>query len=40
VVSLAADVTPLFPEAEKGMTQAQIQSSGDQQLLDAMGMLP
>jgi carboxyl-terminal processing protease len=40
VVSLAADVTPLFPEAEKGMTQAQIQSSGDQQLLDAMGMFP
>ena len=40
VVSLAADVTPLFPEAEKGMTQAQIQSSGDHQLLDAMGMFP
>ena len=40
VVSLAADVTPLFPQAEKGMTQAQIQSSGDQQLLDAIGMFP
>jgi carboxyl-terminal processing protease len=40
VVSLAANVTPLFPQAEKGMTQAQIQSSGDQQLLTAIGMFP
>jgi carboxyl-terminal processing protease len=40
VVSLATGVTPLFPEAEQGLTQAQIQSSGDQQLLDAINMLP
>ena len=38
VVSLAAGVAPLFPLAEKGLSQAQIQASGDQQLLDAMGM--
>ena len=40
VVSLAAGVTPLFPLAEKGLSQEQIQSSGDQQLLNAMGMFP
>ena len=40
VVSLAADVTPLFPEAEKGLSQAQIQSSGDQQLLAAISSFP
>jgi carboxyl-terminal processing protease len=40
VVSLAAGVTPLFPQAEKGLSQAQIQASGDQQLLDAIGMFP
>jgi carboxyl-terminal processing protease len=40
VVSLAAGVAPLFPQAEKGLSQAQIQSSGDQQLLAAMGMFP
>ena len=40
VVSLAAGVTPLFPDAEKGLSQTQLQSSGDQQLLDAMGMFP
>ena len=39
VVSLATDVTPLFPEAEQGLSQAQIQSSGDQQLLDAINLL-
>ena len=40
VVSLAAGVTPLFPLAEKGLSQEQIQSSGDQQLLTARGMFP
>ena len=40
VVSLATDVTPLFPEAEQGLSQAQIQSSGDQQLLDAINLFP
>ena len=40
VVSLAAGVTPLFPDAEKGLSQTQLHSSGDQQLLDAMGMFP
>ena len=40
VVSLATNVTPLFPEAEKGLSQAQIQSSGDQQLLAAINSFP
>jgi carboxyl-terminal processing protease len=40
VVSLPTSVTPLFPEAEKGLSQAQIQSSGDQQLLDAISSFP
>lgn len=40
VVSLAAGVTPLFPEAEKGLSMAQIQSSGDQQLLAAISSFP
>jgi carboxyl-terminal processing protease len=41
VVLLPTGVIPLFPEAETRdkMTMDQIQSSGDQQLLDAMGML-
>lgn len=39
VVSLATDVTPLFPTAEQGLSQTQIQSSGDQQLLDAISSL-
>ncbi|MCX6003863.1 MAG: S41 family peptidase [Chloroflexi bacterium] len=40
VVSLATSVTPLSPEAEQGLSQAQIQSSGDQQLLDAINLFP
>jgi len=40
VVALATDVGPLFPEAEQGLSQAQIQSSGDQQLLAAINLLP
>jgi carboxyl-terminal processing protease len=40
VVPLATGVAPLFPQAEKGLSQAQIQASGDQQLLDAIGMFP
>jgi carboxyl-terminal processing protease len=39
VVSLATDVIPLYPEGEQGLTEAQIQSSGDQQLLDASNLL-
>ena len=38
-VSLAADVSPLFPEAEQGMTSAQLKDSGDQQLLTAISLL-
>jgi carboxyl-terminal processing protease len=40
VVSLAAGVAPLFPEAENGLSMAQIQASGDQQLLDAISSFP
>jgi len=40
MVSLATNVTPLYPEAERGLSQAQIQSSGDQQLLDALSLFP
>jgi carboxyl-terminal processing protease len=40
VVSLATGVTPLSPEAEQGLSQTQIQSSGDQQLLDAINLFP
>ena len=40
VVALPTGVTPLFPQAEKGMTQAQIQSSGDPQLLAALKAFP
>lgn len=36
MVSLPPDVAPLFPEAEREMTPAQLQDSGDQQLLDAL----
>jgi carboxyl-terminal processing protease len=39
VVSLAAGVAPLFPEEEQNLTASQLQSSGDQQLLDAMSLL-
>jgi carboxyl-terminal processing protease len=40
IVSLPTNVTPLFPEAEKGLSMAQIQASGDQQLLDAISSFP
>jgi carboxyl-terminal processing protease len=39
VVSLATGVAPLLPEAITGMTAAQLQVSGDTQLLDAINML-
>jgi carboxyl-terminal processing protease len=39
VVSLATGFTPLFPEEEQGLTLAQLQASGDQQLLTAMSLL-
>jgi C-terminal processing protease CtpA/Prc len=39
VVSLATGVAPLLPEAITGMTAAQLQASGDTQLLDAINML-
>jgi carboxyl-terminal processing protease len=38
-VALPDDVEPLVPASEDGMTAAQIQSSGDKQLLDAMKIL-
>ncbi len=40
VVPLPTTATELFPEAEQGLTQAQLQSSTDQQLLTALSMLP
>jgi carboxyl-terminal processing protease len=40
VVSLPTNVAPLFPDAEKGLSLDQIQASGDQQLLDAIGSFP
>jgi carboxyl-terminal processing protease len=40
VVPLASGATPLFPEAESGMTSAQLQSSEDHQLLIAITLLP
>jgi carboxyl-terminal processing protease len=39
VITLAAGVSPLFPESESGLTSTQIQASGDQQLLNAMKLL-
>jgi carboxyl-terminal processing protease len=39
VIALAAGVSPLLPEAIKGMTAAQLQASGDTQLLDAINLL-
>jgi carboxyl-terminal processing protease len=39
VVALAAGVSPLLPEGITGMTQAQLQASGDAQLLDAITQL-
>ena len=39
VVSLATGVSPLLPEGITGMTAAQLQASGDTQLLDAINLL-
>jgi len=39
VVPLPISVTPLSPETEQGMTSAQLQDSGDQQLLDALNLI-
>jgi len=39
MVSLTPDTIPLHPEAERDMTQAQLQSSGDAQLLRALELL-
>jgi carboxyl-terminal processing protease len=39
-VALAADATPLFPGSEQGMTPDQLKSSGDQQLLSGLNLLP
>jgi carboxyl-terminal processing protease len=39
IVTLATNVAPLIPDAFTGMTQAQLQASGDQQLLDAISAL-
>ncbi len=39
VVPLATDATPLVPEAEQGMTAAQLQASNDAQLLRAINLL-
>jgi carboxyl-terminal processing protease len=39
VVTLPPDVTPLIPEAEKGMTPVQLRASKDEQLLKALGLL-
>jgi len=39
VVSLPAGISPLLPEAEQGMTLAQLRSSGDLQLLRALDIL-
>ena len=38
-VALATNVDPLIPDAINGMTAAQLQASGDAQLLDAINML-
>jgi carboxyl-terminal processing protease len=38
-VPLAARVSPLFPESEQALTNAQLQATGDQQLLSALGSL-
>ncbi len=40
VVLLATEATPLFPEAEQGLTPEGLKASGDQQLLSALNMLP
>ncbi len=38
-VSLPSTTAPLFPEAERGITPAQVQASGDEQLLRALELL-
>jgi carboxyl-terminal processing protease len=38
-VSLSANATPLVPEIMQGMTAAQVQSSGDAQLLKGLQLL-
>jgi carboxyl-terminal processing protease len=38
-VTLASGVNPLYPSAEKSMTAAQVQTSGDAQLLKALQLL-
>ena len=39
VVPLAATATPVFPESEQGMTSAQLQASGDAQLIAAIALI-
>jgi carboxyl-terminal processing protease len=39
VISLAPEVVPLFPEAERNMTPQQLKASKDTQLLDALDLL-
>jgi carboxyl-terminal processing protease len=39
LVSLPSDVTPLFPEKERGMTADHFLASGDAQLLKALDLL-
>ncbi len=39
VVSLSPDATPLFPGAEQGLTSEQLQTGGDEQLLQALALL-
>lgn len=39
IVALAANATPVFPESEQGMTSAQLQASGDAQLIAAIGLV-
>lgn len=38
-VSLPQGVSPMFPETEEGMTEAQLRSGGDRQLLKALELL-
>jgi carboxyl-terminal processing protease len=39
LVPLPAGITPLFPDAEKGMTAKELQASRDEQLLEAINLL-
>ncbi len=39
VVPLSPNATPVFPESEQGMTSAQLQASGDAQLIAAIGLV-